>query len=420
MNIVEFNNSNILSHEQVILNNISLSIAERDFVIFSGISGSGKTTLINEIVKNYSGVVGRVFQDANQQFTMETPYMELVFLLENLQVPANEIDKKIDNILNEFHLIDLKNHKVNTELSGGEQQRLALAEALLIDSKLIILDEPFASVDVINREFLLNKIGEISKTKTIIIADHNPSIYEKLANRIIHFSDNKIDEIPKSKFVEFYNQFKLVAHFKSTAVGDSLIKAENFSVDNLFSVNSLKIPKLSKTLIIGENGTGKTSFFNTLLKLKNYQGTIKNKAIKTVPAFQHAEDSFLEITVGDEISFATKHQFSPIDVDVDYWLRNLNLENKNDQSVYTLSGGEKKKLQILTIVIQNPDLLLLDEPFAGLDINSIKEVVSLLKTNPQQTQIIISHEFHNLEKYINNIIEIKDQKLQNIGEVIFK
>ncbi|WP_143803242.1 ABC transporter ATP-binding protein, partial [Oenococcus oeni] len=168
MAVIEFHNQDINVEKKIILKKVNLSIDAGEFILLSGVSGSGKTTFINKIVDEYQQTAARVFQNPDQQFTMETPLLELVFLLENLRFPSQKIGQKIDEILREFHLLDKKNQFVYT-LSGGEQQRLALAEAANLKSDLVILDEPFASVDRKNIAFLLDKVKDLKKAgKTII------------------------------------------------------------------------------------------------------------------------------------------------------------------------------------------------------------------------------------------------------------
>ncbi|WP_134992191.1 ABC transporter ATP-binding protein, partial [Oenococcus oeni] len=231
MAVIEFHNQDINVEKKIILKKVNLSIDAGEFILLSGVSGSGKTTFINKIVDEYQQTAARVFQNPDQQFTMETPLLELVFLLENLRFPSQKIGQKIDEILREFHLLDKKNQFVYT-LSGGEQQRLALAEAANLKSDLVILDEPFASVDRKNIAFLLDKVKDLKKAgKTIIVADHNPLIYQGLANRIFLFENQKVKILEKNNFDDFYQGFRYRNNFHlKQAHGNPRIKIQNLSV----------------------------------------------------------------------------------------------------------------------------------------------------------------------------------------------
>ena len=416
MSLIKIQNQNIVLEEKVIVENINLEINRGDFVLFSGRTGSGKTTLINQIVNTRDEITARVFQDPTQQFTMDNPFDELVFLLENLQTDPKKIKKIALDTLTEFHLIDKKDQKIST-LSGGEQQRLALAQALLIDSDLIILDEPFANVDKTNSEFLMQKIiSFFSKNKTIIVADHNPLIYKKFINKIFVFNKKRVSLLTKNETVAFFKKDSKKITLTSRNRQLALFKYQNFSISELINGSNFEIPIKSKTLLIGENGSGKSTFFSANFKLAKFKGEIKDETKNKLLAFQHASDSFLKLTVADEIAFAKKTVFNKNKMDVEYWMEKFDLVKLLNSSVYTLSGGEQKKLQLLSLLIQNPQAIFLDEPFSGLDQNSVRVVLNLL-SEYEGTLLLISHQFNQLEKFIDYVIKIEDKKIKEIREV---
>ena len=88
-----------------------------------------------------------------------------------------------------------------------------------------------------------------------------------------------------------------------------------------------------------------------------------------------------------------------------------------DQVVYSLSGGQKKKLQILLMLISGHEVLLIDEPLSGLDRQSIKQVVKLMKDSQAamgQTIIVISHQFHGLSDWCDYHLRLDQQRLQYV------
>ncbi|MDR2661323.1 MAG: ATP-binding cassette domain-containing protein [Lactobacillaceae bacterium] len=416
---INIQNNGIVKDDKLILKNIDIQIQQGEFILFSGVSGSGKTTLINEIINQYKATIARVFQDPEQQFTMETPFMELIFLMENMKIDPNLMKSNIDNLLTEFNLLDKKNQLIQS-LSGGEQQRLALAEALFINTDLIILDEPFASVDNKNKQYLFEKlISENQKGKTIIVADHNPLPYENLVDNIFVFENKTVYKMPRKNYSNFFQIYsKKTKLFSNSKIkkNQSGINIENYKIRDLLDIPDFSFFQQSNSILIGDNGSGKSTFLKSLVNLYKYQGKITNNYKNTFLAFQHASDSYLNITVKEEIDFAEKHMVNIIHIDTDYWLSKFNLKDKLNDSVYTLSGGEQKKLQILTLVIQNPDLLILDEPFAGLDIFSISNIVDLLELS-NSDKIIVSHQFNYLDKLINNIVIVQHKKFETKKEV---
>ncbi|MFT8470079.1 MAG: ABC transporter ATP-binding protein [Oenococcus sp.] len=422
MSIIDFKNQNIEIDGQTILQNINLSINAGDFILLSGASGSGKTTFINELVAKYDKTAARVFQSPDQQFTMETPFYELVFLLENLQYPPDQIENKINQILTEFHLENKKNQLVDT-LSGGEQQRLALAEAVNLGTQLVILDEPFASIDRQSIRFLLAKVQELQRRgRTIVIADHNPLIYNGLAQRIFLFDKHTITSLPKTDFRQFYDSFKRQNHFhlKSDFQSDR-IKIDRLSISFpdqiIFDQASALIPDKSSVLIVGENGTGKSTLLKAISGLQEFNGKITSRG-KISLAFQNPSDSFLKITVQEELSLSQHKSFheAMAPAAIEDWLTRLSLKDRLDASVYTLSGGEKKKLQLLLLVIQSPDTILLDEPFAGLDQKSVLDLIALLKTSAA-TKIFISHQLFAMDQIIDHAYQVQDHKLIRLAEL---
>ncbi len=417
MPVIEFHNQDIRIENKLILKKINLSIHAGEFILLSGVSGSGKTTFINQIVNDYQQTVARVFQNPDQQFTMETPLLELVFLLENLCFPGQKIGQEIDKILREFHLSDKKNQFVYT-LSGGEQQRLALAEAVNLKSDLVILDEPFASVDQKNVTFLLDKVKALRKSgKTIIVADHNPLIYQGLADRIFLFENQEIRILEKNNFDNFYKSFRYKNNFHlKEGHGKQRIIIKNLSVrfsDRLLLDNlKTEIFNQENVLISGENGSGKSTLLKSIAGLQKYKGKIKTYGRLSL-AFQNSSDSFLKTTVAEEIQLSKKKVFNHYldrQQQIDEWLKKLSLDKLLESSVYTLSGGEQKKLQILLLMIQAPEIVLLDEPFSGLDKKSVLNLISLLKES-KSTKIFISHQLFALDKIISSAYLIKEKRL---------
>lgn len=168
--------------------NLNLEINNKDFITIIGSSASGKTTLVNFLAKRIANdnviidyqqdEISVIFDDIESNFIYDTVIENLVFPLENLNYQRNEIENKINNIVDYLKIKDLINSNINT-LSGGEKELIAIAIALITEPKLLILDEPFIMLDSIQKERifkLLKKINRELKTTIIYLTNDTESI----------------------------------------------------------------------------------------------------------------------------------------------------------------------------------------------------------------------------------------------------
>ncbi|WP_434749632.1 putative bacteriocin export ABC transporter [Paenibacillus amylolyticus] len=196
-----------------VLENINLSIDAGEMVAITGESGKGKTTLLNLIGlitskdegdiqilghKNPKGhskeamllrrkAIGYLFQNYGL-VDEETVYWNLSLALEYKKMKKKEKNELIEQYLDKFSLSPLKNKRVY-QLSGGEQQRVAIIRLMLQDSDLILADEPTASLDEENEKYILEDLRELNRRgKTIIVVTHNKSILPYFT-RVIRFEE---------------------------------------------------------------------------------------------------------------------------------------------------------------------------------------------------------------------------------------
>ncbi|KIS03650.1 ABC transporter ATP-binding protein [Paucilactobacillus wasatchensis] len=444
-----------------IFQNVNIAFPLHRFNLLVGPSGSGKSTLLKIIAGLYPQFGGQLitgdvtitdvnlttkkhqvamlFQNPNQQFTMNTPRNELIFVLENLQVDPTQMDAKIDAALAFVDCAELANRNFNT-LSGGEKQKVALAVIVAMDSPVILLDEPFASVDPTAREYLLTKLTKLRDEhhKTIILAEHDLHGYQSIADQVFQINPgaNNIVPLEQTARENLFNQFKSTSSTATISLPAdidepviSLINVELKQQDKpLLKQAEFSFFKDKITLITGENGIGKSTLFNAIIKLMPYQGqiTLNDRDIKSIKqkklarqvglVFQDAEDQFLSITVTEEIELSKKHRITNYFTDqlIAESLANLNLAKHLDQVVYSLSDGQKKKLQILLMLISGQPILLLDEPLKGLDISSLATVLALIKKSSQkqhQSIIMISHQLTKLAGWVDYHVSFEHQRL---------
>ena len=204
------------NHKITVLQDISIAIPKAKFVVVCGPSGSGKTTLLNIISgidrptkgeiavagENLTGKdedflsdfrcshIGFVFQAYNLVSTL-TVAENVAFPMEWTQKPPQEIETRVTDLIAMVGLEHRQKH-FPSQLSGGEQQRVAFARALANDPELILADEPTGNLDIKNAQKILDVLQLLkSKGKTVIVSTHDLQIRE-LADQVITLKEGKL------------------------------------------------------------------------------------------------------------------------------------------------------------------------------------------------------------------------------------
>ena len=219
INLKEFS---VVNKEKTILDKISLSINKGEFIYIIGKTGSGKSSFLKTLygeIKISSGKaivsdfniinikenkipylrrkVGIVFQDF-KLLPDRNIEKNLEFVLKATDwKEKNKIDERIDEVLNKVKLIDKKNNFPH-ELSGGEQQRIAIARAILNHPEIILADEPTGNLDPSTSAEILSVLKEINKNgTTILIATHDYEVISKFPSKTIRLENGKFLELSK-------------------------------------------------------------------------------------------------------------------------------------------------------------------------------------------------------------------------------
>jgi tungstate transport system ATP-binding protein len=198
------------------LNSISLSMEGGKIIVLLGVNGAGKTTLMRilaglehaasgQIIFNHQKMDSKklrqvstlVFQKT-AMFTMNV-YDNLAFGLKIRKVPKEDIAKRVPEALQAVRLSKFEKRRAK-KLSGGEQQRIALARAFLLDSQVLLLDEPTANLDP-NSATIIEKaiIDKKSSQRIIIMATHNLNQARRMADEIVHIHNGEVVEVGKSE-----------------------------------------------------------------------------------------------------------------------------------------------------------------------------------------------------------------------------
>ncbi len=226
--IIEIKSANIFQNENLVLSGVNLAVDKGEFIYLIGKVGSGKSSLVKTInaelpLKEGTGVVagfdlvkikrkqipllrrkmGIVFQDF-QLLSDRSVYDNLLFVLKATGWKNKaEIKQRISDVLEKVGL-QYKDYKLPHQLSGGEQQRVVIARALLNNPEIILADEPTGNLDPETSDDIMKLLVEISKSgRAVIMATHNYGLLKKFPARTIKCEKGQLCESIAAAEIDF-------------------------------------------------------------------------------------------------------------------------------------------------------------------------------------------------------------------------
>jgi len=216
------------------LKEVSLKIAPSDFVAVMGASGSGKSTLLNLISALTSPDSGRITIDSVDITTLKDPGLTrfrrerlgIIFQAYNLVPALSVVDnvmlpvlaggrqgrQTVDEVLDQVGLTDRRDHRPD-QLSGGEQQRVTIARALISDPSIILADEPTGNLDSVTGEQICELLRQLQQEhrRTIVVVTHAPDVAMS-AGRVVVLKDGR--KVSEFETAQFNNATELAAHYQ--------------------------------------------------------------------------------------------------------------------------------------------------------------------------------------------------------------
>ena len=208
--MIEFQNVSFSYGDVPVVENLSFTIQKGETVGLIGANGAGKSTIMKLMLGLLSGSgeikvdglpvcrdnlaeirkkIGFVLQDSDNQMFMPTVYEDMIFGPRNYGLSKEETEKRVDAVLTQLGLQDLK-HRHNHKISGGEKRMAAIATILAMEPEMILMDEPSTALDPVNRRTVINTINRLPQTK--LIASHDLDMILDTCQRVILLSHGAI------------------------------------------------------------------------------------------------------------------------------------------------------------------------------------------------------------------------------------
>ena len=433
---------------------VTFMIEPGERVLLLGASGAGKSTLLAGLAgvlgdddegertgslrvddaapESRRGQVGLVLQDPDAGIVLSKVGDDVAFGCENLGVPAADIPARVAEALEAVGL-DVPLQRPTKALSGGQKQRLVLAGVLAMRPGLLLLDEPTANLDPEGvREVRASVERAVAASgATLIVVEHRTPIWVDLMTRVIVLAADGgllADGAPERVFAEHGAALAEAGVWvpdrgidlpvlEQVAAADALT-ASGLAVarDPRVVVQSgldLHVPRANATVITGPNGAGKSTLALTLAGLIPEQAgevraapelagrrgvrpirwTSRELLTRIGMVFQEPEHQFLAQTLRDELAVGPRAlgwDQARTDAVVDELLERLGLAPLALANPFTLSGGQKRRLSVATVLAGAPEVIVLDEPTFGQDRRGWISLVALLQEEIARGRSIIA------------------------------
>ena len=455
------------------IKDISFSIKPGECIILCGKSGSGESTILRAVSGLapvfYEGTLqgeievderipaeleseervklfGVVFQDPRSQFFMNTVQDEICFAAENIGIPSNKIKEMLNDISAFIGIEELLSRNID-ELSSGQKQKVAIASSLILQPKVLILDEPTSNLDVQGTKILIEIIKKIKKKGiSIIISEHRLDSFKEVADRFLYINNGKLDETwTRNEFENLSNERLLGIGLRPKTVVKSInnnieddkeplldiqslsfhYKKTNSGIDNI----NLKLYKGEVVSLLGNNGAGKTTLcrvISGLLREKTgtikYKGKISNCKLRNKFCYfvmQDADYQLYSDSVSEEIALGKKVT-EKLKQDLIESLNTFKLMELKDRHPASLSGGEKQRVILAAAYCSDADIYILDEPTSGMDGDGLCAIIRWVKLLSEKGKvvIIITHDLLLAEATSNKFIYLEEgEQVKESGKI---
>lgn len=450
------------------LQQVQGEIKEGQCIVLCGASGCGKSTLLrcfNCLIPNfYEGklkgvcilndkntqelsigdageIAAYVFQDPRSQFFTMNSSTEVAFGLENYGYSHEEIVRRVDSTFQDLGLEYLKDRNV-FELSSGERQLVAIASAWALQTDIFLLDEPTANLDYAAIEKLRELLQFLkSKNKTIVVNEHRLYYLSEIADEYWRMDAGQIVEritaeamvsMTKPELEERSLRVVNTSQIELESTEDTKIENDVLSLAHIsFAYNKehVVLNDISLTACVGEvvaligaNGSGKTTLGKLIAGLHKktsgeirFRGNVLNEKQMTQNSLfimQEVEFQFFSNTVWNELLYGKRNK-KKSKQEVEMLLKEFGMWECRNRHPFSLSGGQMQKLTLMLGFLSEKPIIVLDEPTAGLDYQSLQSSIRLIrKMKEKKVVFIITHDMELIAQACDRYICLGNGHIQ--------
>lgn len=413
------------------IKDLGLKIGAGERCCLTGPTGSGKSTLalalkgvlpvgrqVGEILYRAGGVkVGLVLQNPETQLFAKTLAEEVAFALENRGVSPDLMPEKVGAALVAVGLDKQGDTPVAT-LSMGQKYRALLASVLVMQPDLLILDEPAAQLDARGLDELRKVLVRLSQQGTaLLLCEHRPQAFEGLIDRYWNLSnegrlqclEDHHRHYDEPEPVEF---LPTSSHDTEEVVYAAGLTVGSHAAAPLWSDASFSFKAGQRILVQGPNGAGKSTLLRLLagmddpldgeIRVFGRKPSLKGLRGRLGFMFQNPRRQLFEDRVIDEVAFSLKRQgLAAAECQSRAFgvLTECGIADLAECSPHKLSYGQKHLVALASVLIGDPKMLLLDDPFAGLDAECRQAVWKTLQSRNEKSATTIIWTSHHDTEY---------------------
>ena len=438
------------SHGDV-LSGVSMAVPAGAFALLVGGTGSGKSTLLSlakpqiipvgdragqvrvfgRPVDDLDGAeaceVGYVFQDPDNQIVCDSVWHEMAFGLENLGTPQGEMRRRVAEA-SYFFGMGPWFHSDTDALSGGRKQLLALASTLVMQPRVLLLDEPTAQLDPIAARNFLHALFRVNRELgcTVVVATHEPELmadYATCAFELVDGAVRPVEDLGRFKCEAALAERGALCDANAPAAVSARGAWFRYGRDDDWVLRGLDLEVRQGEVhaLVGGNGCGKSTLLALIAGTRRAQrGEVRSAISAKAMLPQDPKALFAEERVDEEL-MEWAHIGGYGADEVQAMMGELGVADRADLHPYDLSGGQRQMLALGKLLLVHPRLLLLDEPTKGLDRAAREHVAGMIEAARRDgvTVIVSTHDLAFVRRVADRVSLMFDGELactEPVGE----